>query len=316
MFITNRMSPGELLAHFLDLRGVADATTAEFQKYRHNNDLCQRFQRNVDALLMAYSSYHADVQDIQSMSDEGVDTLMRYVNDARESRRACLQIKSHWEFAEWIAKRGGSMTEKLIAQHSRAIHNAKIDEYFIVLCTDADAHRNQIRMITSAFKNYPDVRIVLPSKAFAFFQMSEAEITLEVTRLLCSDDPLLAAARKEMARRGDAEAYMLTHLACRALSGEETNEELLFQLFDGWAELQGAPEAPSLPGIEDVVNSLESDDILDRDAGDRINIHRLPTELCALYFDIKHRHRIQDMADYLCKLMEVGTSAATETPSN
>jgi hypothetical protein len=315
MFITSRMSPGELLAHFLDLRGIKDAATADFHKYRHNDDLCPRFQRKVDALLMAYSSYHADVQDIQSMSDEGVDVLMRYVNDAGESRKACLQIKSHWEFEEWIAKRGGSMTEKLLAQHSRATHNAKINDYFIVLCTDADAHRDRIRQIRSTFKTYDTVRIVAPAKALAFFEMSESEIMFEVTRLLCADDPLLKAARHEMERRSDAEAYMLIHLACSALSGDETNEEGLFSLFDDWASLQEDPEAPGVPPIEDVVNALEDDGIIDRDSGyTKINIHRLPTALCAIYFDLKHRHRIRDMADALCKLLDVGTNAATESP--
>jgi hypothetical protein len=119
-----------------------------------------------------------------------------------------------------------------------------------------------------------------------------------------------------MERRGDAEAYMLIHLACRALAGDEANEDELFSLFEDWAELQEDPEAPGIPPIEDVVNTLENDNIIDRDSGSmRINIHRLPTALCAIYFDLKHRHRIRDMADALCKLLDVGTNAATETPS-
>ena len=148
MFITSRMSPGELLAHFLDLRGVKATDTAAFRQYRHNDDLCPRFQRNVDALLDAYS-YHADAHDIQSMSDQGVDVLLRYVNAEGERRRAGLQIKSHKEFEDWAAKRGPSMIDTLKLQHSRAKHDAKIGDYFIVLCTDAQQHREQIRQIGS-----------------------------------------------------------------------------------------------------------------------------------------------------------------------
>jgi len=307
MFITSRLSPAELVAHFFDLRGVTETETQAFRELRHNKDLCPRFRRNVDALLTSYSAYHADVHDIQSMSDEGVDVLLRCTMEGSSAWRIGLQVKSYPEFEDWVAKRGSSMTEKLVAQHSRATHNAKVDDYYIVLCTDANEHRGQIRQIVSTFKNYASVRVIIPQKALAFYQMWEDLISIEVTRLLCADDLLLTAARDEMQRLEDAEAYLLIHLACSALAGDEIGRDDISRMFSDWKELQENEDGKDRDMLVNFINGFEEQNILDViDEDYSVRIQNLPASLCALYFDLKHRHEIRDMAEHLCSLLGVG----------
>jgi hypothetical protein len=310
------MTPGELLAHFFDLRGDSDSDTARFSDFRHNNDLCPRFQKNVDALLSTYSSYYADAQDIQGMSDEGVDVLLRYVDRNGSRMRAGIQVKSHKEFEDWMKKSergGGSMVEKLLAQYGRAKNNAKINDYYIVLCTNEEVHRDWIRQITAAFKNFEDVKVITPKKALAFFEMSDDEVSLNVTRILCADDPLLKGAQNQMTTLGYAKAYMLLHLTCYALSSSSrADDNLLLSLFEDCSPLQDEHDVTVDPYLlGNILSFFEDSNIIEREDGGSeiftINISNLPASLCAIYFDQKYRnnHDSKDMAEYLCNLLEI-----------
>jgi hypothetical protein len=78
MFITNPLTPAQLLAELLSLRHRSKADTVSFRPLRHNSDLCPAFQEKVDEMLDAYMRHRTDVQDIQGPRDGGVDVLLRY----------------------------------------------------------------------------------------------------------------------------------------------------------------------------------------------------------------------------------------------
>jgi hypothetical protein len=299
MYITSQMTPGELLAYFLDLRGVVDEETEQFRRFQHNDDLCPGFYRNVDALVTAYCSYRTAVWDVQGPTDQGVDVLLCYRDAEGEARRSALQIKSFQEFASWSKRR--PMTETLLAQHSRARNTAKIDKYYIVCCTDLVLHRDRIRQISAAFMNYEDVKVIVPTKALPFFVMSEQGVSIEVTRVLCSDDPLFRSAQVELENLTDTHARMLIHLVCRALGESPVGDEWeLLDLFESVGHSDGDRAA-----IE-ALSALERANVIDRDSETfTINVPNLPVALCALYFEQKYRSArwSRDLEHYLNELL-------------
>ena len=216
-------------------------------------------------------------------------------------RRAALQIKSYSEFEASKGVKATPMTTTLLLQHSRAAHNVHVDEYYIVLCTDAAKHRTQIRGIASAFKNYADVRIVIPQKALAFFKLGTEEVTLRVTQILCEDDLVLKAARKEVADDGELPLKFMIELTCRALSGYTSiSVEELLSIGDRGDDDDGEGRE-----LIDLVNQQEFGGMLERLGDDEfaILIDRLPTALCALYFDQKVRHHPGDIVAHLFGLL-------------
>lgn len=289
MFITNKMDPGELLAYFLDLRGRSDAETKIFSKYRHNDDLCPRFYSNVDALLNTYNSYRCDAADIQGITDDGVDVLLRYTTLDGVRKRSGLQIKSDLEFQNW--RKDSKLIDTLHAQHSRARYDAKVDDYYIVLCADAAKYRDHVRRISSAFKNHDDVKVVPPEKALAFFGLSDFDVTLKTTRLLCADDPLLSRAQAELQHLHPAHALLLVHLTCKVFedSASGSEEDLIDQLEE---LIESLPEPPFDKDqcVVDVINALDQSNVIQRNPPIyEILIPNLSISLCALYFDQRHR---------------------------
>jgi hypothetical protein len=138
--------------------------------------------------------------------------------------------------------------------------------------------------------------------------MSKYQIDMFVTKILCADDPFIAAARRDMSKSSALTAYLIVHLACKALDdGPNGNDEYLFELLDGFTELH--PDlASETEGdlLSDTVSDLEGSNIISRsDNYFTINVPELPLALCALFFDQKHRHGLDEMADYLWELLEI-----------
>lgn len=65
MFITNQLTPVEMLSELLHLPGRDKAETACFRKLGHDKHLCPAFRDRVEAMLAAYKAHRTDVQDVQ-----------------------------------------------------------------------------------------------------------------------------------------------------------------------------------------------------------------------------------------------------------
>jgi hypothetical protein len=97
MFITNELTPAEVLAELVKGRRSAAASTEEFEALRHDKDLVPRFASHINSILDVYKAYRMDAHDIQGMRDDGVDVLLRFEHNDVECRVG-FQIKSNEEF--------------------------------------------------------------------------------------------------------------------------------------------------------------------------------------------------------------------------
>lgn len=70
------------------------------------------------------------------------------------------------------------------AQYTAAMQNLKVDDYYLLLCTDEIEHEQQIRLICSELKQFERLKIVLPRQALAFFDMHDFRVRAYVTRIL------------------------------------------------------------------------------------------------------------------------------------
>jgi hypothetical protein len=287
MFITDHLTPAETMSELLNLKGYNKTDTGRFRKLRHNDHLCPGFRERSSAVLDAYKSHRTDVYDIQGPRDEGVDVLLTYEDNGRH--RLGLQIKSFHEIEAWRLKQDKGFVQRLKAQHWAATQNLKVEDYYIVLCTDEREHKDQIRLICSEFKQSNRIKIVLPRTALAFFDLSDMEVQARVTRLLCQQDTILEAAVRVVEEMPPDRAFLLIALVCRAFeAGLHVSPETLHGIYANWQDID-RKAAPKGDRLGELVWELDSFGLSTTDEGFKIEIPQLPTSLCAMYFDLKLR---------------------------
>jgi hypothetical protein len=307
MFITEELSPGEMLAELLRGRRVRPEATERFAKFKHNADLCPKFTEQVTTMLDVYRAYGQEAHDIQGFQDDGVDILLKYEDRHGESRRAGLQIKSEDEFIKW-EKKTLDLPKTLKAQYATAIADAKVNEYYLVLCADAVRHRDRIRMLKADLKNFVPCTIIDPTDALGLFEMNGLEILARVTRLLCQRDKILNAAIHELDGEVTDVAFFLLALMCWAFDGYlRVTQDQLFELWYEWEEFAGT-SAGSQDQLSDTVGTLVGSGVLEYDGSECVvAVNRLPPALCALYFDQKVRitHVAARLRTHLIDLLDL-----------
>ncbi len=239
-------------------------------------------------MLDVYAAYRQDAHDMQSIRDDGVDVLLKYQDRDEVDCRAALQIKSNDEFDKWEK---GTLPLPMIAkaQYVAAVENARIEDYYLVLCVDEIQHRKRVRSILSEFKNFGHCTIIEPCDALGFVEMSEHEVVAKVTRLLCRDDVVLTAAIEELDREAPDTAYVLLAIVCQGLRGDTKVDGGTLNTI--WADfLEFAPHLEKHDRLGGVLSELQGAGVLRWEGeSDYIEIQNLPKGVCALYFDRKVR---------------------------
>lgn len=329
MFITDELTPVELVAELLSLRAYSDEATYEFRELRHNKDLCPRFAAQVDSALDAYKRHRTDVHDIQGIRDSGCDVMLTY--GTVEGRYSLgMQIKSYAELEAAKGKKGGvSLLQILKSQYAEAINKASVDEWWILLCTSSIEHQNIIRTICAEFKEFEKVKVIEPRQALSFYRMSPVDLASRVSMLLCSNDYVLRKARSEAGSITICACFMLVHLMCRSLrSGERSiSQEALMDLhseFEKYASTlilddgsedeeeadfeeedeEGDYEDP--PAIHDVIPELEQTGVVQMDdaQGYSLQPEAVPS-ICALYFDqvLRYEGNRDELPELILRLL-------------
>lgn len=286
MRITNPLTPVEIFTELLRRNALTDADTTDFKTYKHDKDLCPSFTELLEGMLGVFLSYHTDVHDIQGFSDEGIDVLLRYRDDDGEHKIG-FQIKSYDEFELW-AKKKLDVLKTLKAQYATAMHTVRAEEYFVVLCTDAIKHRNRIRSITSALKTFANCTVVKPKEALGLLQLGGFDTLIQTTRLICQDDRTLQAAESYVAGMAPAQAYAEIALVCSAFEdGLDLDERDIPEFLREWEETFDAPRL-DVHEEGDIIDDLVTGQMIGyADGVYRIDVRRLPEQICALYFDQK-----------------------------
>lgn len=286
MRITNPLTPVEIFTELLRRNAVTDTDTARFSSHKHDKHLCPSFTEAVEGILEVFGSYHTDVHDIQGFSDEGIDVLLRYRDEDGEHKIG-IQIKSYDEFELW-AKNKHDVLKTLKAQYATAMQTVRVEEYFIVICTDAIKHRKWIRYINSAVKTFDKCTVVKPKEALGLLELGGLDTFIQTTRLICQDDRILQAAESYVAGMPPAQAYAIIALVCSAFEdGPDLDERDIPEILREWEESSGAPRL-SVHEETDIIDDLVSEQMIGyADGVYRIDVRRLPEQICALYFDQK-----------------------------
>ena len=216
MFVTDALTPLEMMAELLRIDGCLTEDTAAFRTLRHNADLCPAFRDRVDTMLRTYMAYRADVRDTQGPRDEGVDVDIRFLDQEDGTVHAALQIKSFDDIENWRTKKDKEFLTRLKAQIAAATQKLRLDAYWILLCTDAVAHAEQIRLISSELLQYDDVLAELLGMACD----DRSHVDQETLGSLYDRGRELAAARGGGEDRADELIWALEHRGLHTAIGE------------------------------------------------------------------------------------------------
>jgi hypothetical protein len=234
MFLTNELTPAELLSEMLARKRATRTATRAFQRLKHDRDLCPAFLDSIATILDVYKSHSTRAYDIQGMQDRGVDILIRF----EEGRDIGVQVKSFAEFEKWAAGNDKQFIQRLKSQYADAMQTRKVDAYYIVLCTDATKHEKQVRSIGAQFAAFSSVTIISPQEAMAFYNTGESQLAGATARMLCEDDLLLEKACAELQGLPAGLAHLVLVLLCRAFSRQGQNIQLVVSddQLAGWIE--------------------------------------------------------------------------------
>ena len=309
MLITEKISPGEMLAELLKGQRVRPQATARFADWKHDKHLCPQITERVNAMLSVYRAYGHEVHDVQGFQDNGIDVLMKYEDLDGNERRAGIQIKSEDEFRRWERDKL-DIVKTLKAQHATAVHDAGVDDFYLVLCVDAVRHQSRLRTLNAAMMNFKPCTIIDPEDVLSLFEAKALDITIWATHQLCQRDTILRAAIDDLNAEYPDVAFFQIDLACRAFDGQHlVSDENLIEIWDDWVELAGE-RAGDPERISEIQSSLIGSNLLQDDGGDvnyLIAVNLLPTSVCALYFDQKVRSlaRSAEMRDHLVRLTDL-----------
>ena len=172
---------------FLRFNRTLVIETREFRDLKHNEDLCPRFQAQLESILSAVGLYEPIVYDTQGILDHGADVVVRIRDERRGAEEPSeligLQIKSYDDF------RSKDLFQLLKAQRDDAFRKIKgLSSYYIVLCTDEARDKNTIRNIEAEFKSADRTTVIEPTYALNFIRMTHRKIEGIVTRLEQADD--------------------------------------------------------------------------------------------------------------------------------
>lgn len=178
----------ELVHELLRYKASSDNATKAFEKSKHNDHLCPLIEQQGNRILDCFVKYHSVAYDVQGINDRGTDVLLRYYekneSGESESKFIAFQIKS---FDDLKSK---DYLREIKAQcfESLSAFGDKLDQYYIMLCTNKHEHRNKIRQIKNAFASTDKVTVVDPSYALTFLRLSPLRINSVVSSLLRDDD--------------------------------------------------------------------------------------------------------------------------------
>jgi len=216
-----------LVDELLRYRRTAPSDTKAFARMKHNADLCPRFQQKLESILGSFEKYRKVVYDIQGLSDEGTDILLREVV-AENPWFICLQIKSEDDLhAKDILK-----TLKAQFFDSFQRYGDSLVEYYVLLCCDSTKNKDMIRAIAKQFDKQKNATIIEPEYTLSFLNLNERTIDAIVKAKIGNEDVVYQKALGIVAPFSPSERAIVFYFIWRLIYGNE--QEMSF------AELKSA----------------------------------------------------------------------------
>lgn len=177
----------QIIDYFVRMHRTLVIETREFKTLRHNEDLCPRFQYQLETILRAMGKFEPWVYDTQGFHDRGADVVIRVRNErASDHERPELfafQIKSYADF------RQPDLFRTLKAQRDDAFRKiANLSAYYLALCTDEHKDKAIVRNIEAEFQDAERTLIIEPTYCLNFIRLPERKIEGSVTRIEQAED--------------------------------------------------------------------------------------------------------------------------------
>jgi hypothetical protein len=183
------------LNELLRFRRSPIKTTQRFKEMKHNKHLCPKIQSKLTDFLEGSRRYHNIAYDVQGPRDRGKDVVLRYGENEEISRYITIQIKSYDD----LCKKEYLMNLKAQSLEVQADYKDKLQHHFILICTDVNKHKDQIRAICAEFSNLEWVTVIQPEYMWTFLRLTITRMDAIVQGVLRQDDVVYMKARKMVA---------------------------------------------------------------------------------------------------------------------
>ena len=171
------------------------SVTSRFRTWKHNADILPRLQSQLEMILTAYGKFEPIVYDTQGIRDEGADIVLRYNPEGYSDQQKIIgfQAKSYDDIGK------PDYLQSLKAQRDDAFRRVNgLRYYFIVLCTDAKAHKDKIRQIAAEFKTADRTEVIEPAFAYTFLHYPKTRLEAWIKRTMEEGDLVFKLALESL----------------------------------------------------------------------------------------------------------------------
>src|SRR5713101_74832 len=185
----------DTVRRLLRYRRARDKATRAFRAWKHNADILPKLQSQIEMLLEAYGKFEPVVYDTQGPNDAGSDLVLRYrpPGSDQEDELICFQVKSFDD----LEKKG--FMQELKAQRDDSFRKVQgMRQYFLLLCTDAEAHVEKLRYINAEFRSADRTEVIEPAFAHTFLSHPKTRVEALVKRTMEAEDLVFRLALESL----------------------------------------------------------------------------------------------------------------------
>lgn len=311
MHFRDQVTPAKILEELVRYAQAEPEETEGFSAMRHDSELYRRFSEKTGRILAAFEKYVSIKYDVQGPHDTngGAEIVVRYSSDRMsdgEERCIAMRIESFDE------DRGDDdLLEKINADISRAEkdHGERLDQYYLLLCTDQRKHSERVRAISAGLKaDNRVVTVVEPGYAWFFFAMEDARIDAVSDKILYSEDYVRCQAREQVAGIGKRKLILLLSCLIHAIEvrgGFTVSDDFLMQ--DEHVHEFEAADPEGKGRLSEDVTAMEGTFLFRGADVDGLEIYQdSVSAIVAMYYDAKVRygHTGDDAVHYLHTFLE------------
>jgi len=183
------------ITRLLRYQRAPEKVTSIFRTWKHNTDMLPRLQKQLEMVLEAYGKFQHAVYDTQGIHDDGSDLVLHYRPERSDEglELVCFQVKSFDDLGK------KTYMQELKAQRDDSFRKVVgLHYWYLLLCTDAKAHKNRVRSIMAEFRSAYRTEVIEPAFAYTFFHHPKTRIEALVKRSMEADDAVFRLALESL----------------------------------------------------------------------------------------------------------------------
>lgn len=215
-----RESVHDSVTRLLRYQRAPARATRVLRTWKHNADLLPRLQAQLEMLLEAYGRFEPIVYDTQGIRDDGTDLVLRYRPEMsdRDAELIGFQVKSFDDLSK------KHYMQELKAQRDDSFRKVVgLRHYFLVLCTDVEAHKDRVRSIMAEFRSAERTEVIDPAFAYTFLHHPRTRVEALVKRVMEAEDYVFRLALESVELPSPSARALAVFLVVRfVLTGSRT----------------------------------------------------------------------------------------------